>query len=102
MFRIRRVYDHVLPINKEALRQVKDILRTQFEGLSEPEVERVGEGLENPFKQRFRSVLFVAEGGRNRVLGFALVYHEPELQFCLLEYLAAARGRSGGGVGGAL
>ena len=26
MFRIRRIHDHVLPINREALRQVKEIL----------------------------------------------------------------------------
>jgi acetoin utilization deacetylase AcuC-like enzyme len=34
--------------------------------------------------------------------GFALLYHEPELKFCYLDYISAAENKTGGGIGGAL
>jgi hypothetical protein len=77
MFRIRRVYDNVTPINKEAIAQVQDILRAQFPGLSKRDIARLPEQLRNPLKYRFRSILFVAEGVRSRVIGFSLLFHEP-------------------------
>ncbi|MDX9786655.1 MAG: GNAT family N-acetyltransferase [Desulfobacterales bacterium] len=100
MIRIRRIYDDVLPGNVDTLRQVKDILRFRFSSVPEEEIESIGEKLRNPFKQRFRSVLFVAENLRNRVLGFALVLYEPDIGFCYLDWIATADIRSG--VGGAL
>ncbi len=102
MFRIRRVYDDILPLNKETIRQVKEILRGRFTGVSEEEIEQLGERLRNPFKQRFRSVLFVAENLHDRVMGFALLLDEPEIKFCFLDWIAAASGKTGGGLGGAL
>lgn len=100
MIRIRRIYDDVLPGNIDTLRQVKDIIRFRFPAVSESEIESIGEKLRNPFKQRFRSVLFVAENLRNRVLGFALMLYEPDIGFCYLDWIATADIRSG--VGGAL
>jgi acetoin utilization deacetylase AcuC-like enzyme/GNAT superfamily N-acetyltransferase len=102
MFRIRRVYDDILPLNKETIRQVKEILKTRFTDVSEEEIEQLGEKLRNPFKQRFRSLLFVAETFHNRVMGFALLLHEPEIEFCFLDWIAAASGKTGGGLGSAL
>ena len=102
MLRIRRIYDDVMPINQEILLQVKEILRTRFRAVSEEEIESIGEKLRNPFKQRFRTVLFVAETLGGRVLGFAILLHEPELGFTYLDWIAMASGRTGGGMGGAL
>ena len=102
MFRIRRIYDDILPINQEALRQIKEIMRTQFDDISEKEVESIGEKLRNPSKQQFRSILFEAESLRRKVLGFALLLHEPRLQFCFLDWIATTGARIGGGLGGAL
>ncbi|MDZ4247553.1 MAG: acetylpolyamine amidohydrolase [Dehalococcoidia bacterium] len=53
-------------------------------------------------KYRFRSVVFVAEGSKGHVEGFALVYHEPMLKFCYLDYISAAEEKTGMGIGGAL
>jgi len=102
MFRIRRIYDEILPINKDALEQVKGIMRTRFSGAREEEIEQLGQKLHNPFKQRFRPTLFVAENARNRVLGFALLLTEPQIGFTYLDWIATAEGKASGGIGGAL
>jgi hypothetical protein len=39
MFRIRRIYDNTLHINKEAVVQVQAILKQQFPGLTRDEIE---------------------------------------------------------------
>jgi GNAT superfamily N-acetyltransferase len=102
MFRIRRVYDDITPANKEAIAQVQEILRTQFPALPKRDVGKLPEQLRNPLKYRFRSILFVAEGAKGRIIGFALLYHGPILRFCYLDYLSAAERKTGGGIGGAL
>ncbi len=102
MIRIRRIYDDVLPVNRDTIRQVQEILRTRFSEVSEAEIAGLGEKLRNPFKQRFRSILFVAENLRHRVMGFAMLLHEPDIGFCYLDWIATARERTAGGVGGAL
>lgn len=102
MFRIRRIYDDLLPVNQDALRQVKDILRSRFSTVSEEEIAAIGEKLRNPFKQRFRTILFVAENAKGKVHGFALLLHEPVLDFTFLDWIVMASGRSGSGIGGAM
>jgi acetoin utilization deacetylase AcuC-like enzyme/GNAT superfamily N-acetyltransferase len=102
MFRIRRVYDDITPTNKEAITQVQEILRTQFPGLSKRDIAKLPQQLRNPLKFRFRSILFVAEGSKGRVQGFALLLHEPVLKFCYLDYISTAKRRTGGGIGSAL
>jgi len=102
VLRIRRIYDDILPINQEILVQVKDILRSRFAAVSEEEIQSIGEKLRNPFKHRFRTILYVAERLGGKVLGFALLLHEPEIGFTYLDWIAMATGRSGGGIGGAL
>jgi len=44
----------------------------------------------------------VAEGTRGRVIGFALLFHEPILKFCYLDYISAASQKTGRGIGSAL
>lgn len=102
MIRIRPIYDEILPANKEILKQVREILRNRFNSVPEEEISQIGEKLLNPFKQRFRSILFVAESLNNRVKGFAFLLHEPQIKFCYLDWIATATGRTGGGIGSAL
>jgi acetoin utilization deacetylase AcuC-like enzyme/GNAT superfamily N-acetyltransferase len=102
MFRIRRIHDDLRPLNREAIAQVEQILRDQFPLLAKSDVEKIPELLRNPLKQGFRSILYVAENARQRVQGFALISHEPELRFCFLDYISAAKRTTGGGIGGAL
>jgi acetoin utilization deacetylase AcuC-like enzyme len=102
VFRIRRVYDDITPANLDAIKQVQEILRTQFPGLSPRDINKLPEQFKNPLKYRFRSILFVAEGNRRHLDGFAILSHEPVLHFCFLDYISAAQKRTGGGIGGAL
>jgi acetoin utilization deacetylase AcuC-like enzyme len=102
MLRIRRIYDTVLPGDREAVERVQEILRTQFPGLDEEEVQKLPQQLRDPLKFRFRSILFIAEGARRILKGFALLMHAPDLQFCYLDFIASAPNKIGGGIGGAL
>ena len=67
MFRIRRIYDDTLPVEKDAIAQVQQILLEQFPLLWQEKIAELPEQLRNPLKYRFRSILLVAEGARNRV-----------------------------------
>ena len=102
MFRIRRIFDDVLPANQHTLEQVKAILRSQFELLDRQKIDRIPESLRFPFKYGFRSILYVAEDHRARVRGLAMLDHDVELNFCYLDYIASDRKLAGRGVGGAL
>jgi len=102
MFRIRRVYDDITPANQDAIKEVQNILRTQFPGVSKKDIAKLPEQLRNPLKYRFRSILFVAEGSKAKIDGFAILFHAPVLKFCYLDYISAAEQKTGGGIGGAL
>ncbi|PJA74878.1 acetylpolyamine amidohydrolase [bacterium CG_4_9_14_3_um_filter_65_15] len=102
MFRIRRIHDDLLPVNKEAIRQVQSILDEQFPGLAAGEREKIISNLRDPFAQRFRAILHVAEKQNGPIQGFALVLHEPTLNFFYLDYIASRAGLTSRGIGGAL
>jgi len=102
MFRIRRVYDDVLPNDRAAVEQVQKILHSQFDALSKADIDKLPLQLRNPLKFRFRTILLIAEGSRRVVKGFALMMHAPDLNFTYLDFLAADPKRMGGGIGGAL
>ncbi len=102
MFRIRKIFDHVLPINQYAISQVQSILRSQFHFITEDEVLKLPEKLGHPLKHGFRSILFVADDEKGVVKGFALIQHEPDLKFCFLDFISAAPRVTGRGLGGAL
>ncbi|MGE5258435.1 MAG: hypothetical protein ACM3KE_17295, partial [Hyphomicrobiales bacterium] len=102
MFRIRRIYDEVLPANRAALEQVKAIMRDRFPSVPPEEIEQFGRHLRDPFLKRFRTILFVAENLRQRVQGFAFLLHEPEIRFGYLDWIATRVGKTSGGIGGAL
>jgi acetoin utilization deacetylase AcuC-like enzyme/GNAT superfamily N-acetyltransferase len=102
MFRIRSIHDDSVPANREAIAQVQGILRNQFGQVPEEAVSKLPEQLRNPLKYRFRTILFVAEGFRGTIAGFALLMHDPELDFCYLDFISAASHRMGRGIGSSL
>jgi acetoin utilization deacetylase AcuC-like enzyme/GNAT superfamily N-acetyltransferase len=101
MFRIRRIPDDTAPHDAAALAQVQQVLREQFPDLPEAEVRRVPLALRDPMTLRFRSILFVAEQ-KGQVIGFALLLHAPDVNFCYLDFIATVKAASGRGAGGAL
>ncbi len=102
IFRIRRVFDDTVEANSDAIRQVQAILRSRFPGIRHEDVEQLPAKLHNPLKARFRPILYVSENGVGTVDGFALLLHAPDLNFCYLDYLSVAPGKSGRGLGGIL
>lgn len=102
MFKLRRVYDDLRPIDRDAVAQVQAILRAQFPEAPAKDASGLPRRLRDPLSDRFRWVLLVAEDQRAQVRGFALVAHAPDLNFCFLDYISAASLSTGGGIGGAL
>ncbi|GAB6059594.1 hypothetical protein JCM31598_27110 [Desulfonatronum parangueonense] len=77
-------------------------MREQFPLLSAEDLAKLPEQLSNPLKFRFRTILFAAEASDNRLKGFALFMHAPDLHFGYLDSISAAKLQTGAGVGGAL
>ncbi len=102
MFRIRRIADDHLPINQVKIGQIQDILRTQFNELPETDISSIPDMLKHPENYKFRMLLFVADDGKGKVLGFAVLYYAADLNFCYLDFISTAPKTSGGGIGGAL
>ncbi len=102
MFRIRRMFDAVSSANREIVSQVQQILREQLPELNSADIDKIPEQLRNSLKHRFQSILYIAEGFKRAIKGFALLSYEPNLHFCFLDYISAARLVTGAGVGGAL
>jgi len=102
MFRIRRIFDTQLAADRLIIEQIQTIMREQFPDLDPHDIEKLPQQLTNPVKHRFRASLYVAEGRRRLVQGFALLLHEPDLGFDYLDYISAASKMTGRGIGGAL
>ncbi len=102
MFRIRRIYDDILPGDKEIIVQVQNILRQQFSLLRERGVQELPDQLRNPVKYRFRSILFVADDLKGNIEGFSFLFHIPDLNICFLDYISAAKYYTGRGIGSTL
>jgi acetoin utilization deacetylase AcuC-like enzyme/GNAT superfamily N-acetyltransferase len=100
VLRIRRVYDTVSDRDRAAVEAAQEVMRSRFPDIADRLVDRLPEQLRRP-DPRFRSILFVAETSAGRVRGFALVRHAPDARIGFLDFIAAARGETGG-VGGAL
>lgn len=103
MFRIRRIYDDTLPIDRDQIQQSLSILRTQFSLVSEEEVQKILELLRKPDKRQLLAMLMVADEIKTkRVQGFALILRDIELNYFFLDYVSAMKGMTGRGTGGAL
>jgi hypothetical protein len=103
MFRIRPgFFDDISPVNLEAVRQVQEILRAQFPLLRQSDIRKIPELLLNHLKFLLKSILYVAENYKDRIEEFTFISHEPELKFCFLDYIPAAKAVTGRGIGGAL
>ena len=89
MFRIRRILDASAPANRAAISHIQDILRAQFSALDPTEIESLPEKLNNPLKYRFQSRLLIAEKRGELIQGFALMLHVPDIEFCILDFIAA-------------
>jgi len=101
MFRIRQVHDAVSPQNQLTLSAVLNIYQQAFSYYPQY-AARIAELLKFSSENEFDVILLVAEGQKNRVLGFALTFYFPRLRYGYLDYLLASPVRNTRGYGAAL
>jgi len=102
MFRIRRLYDTLTERNERVVSRVQEMLPARIRGIHSDIVAGIVDQLNNPLDNQFRTILYVAEDEKTNLSGFALLSHDPNLKFCLLDFLVASSLVPGRGVGGAL
>lgn len=84
------------------VRQVQRMLLERFPGIEPQSVDDLPKKVISGVWDRFRHMLFVADEPNKALKGFALLSHDPELNFCFLDYLSSARLDSSRGIGSAL
>jgi acetoin utilization deacetylase AcuC-like enzyme/GNAT superfamily N-acetyltransferase len=102
MLRIRKVADATTAVNRAAIEAAQKIMREQFPLMPDYDIVKLPDQLSNPLKHRFVSRLFVLENARDQTLGLALLLYAPDLDFCYLELISTALGRTGRGIGATL
>lgn len=102
MFRIRRLHDMALEIDKQAIAEVQKILKQQFPLIAQEDIDDLPSKLINPLKYQLRTIVLVAETDRRKVKGFAILQHAPDIKFSYLDFVSIAPEVTRGGVGSAL
>ncbi|MBL7139243.1 MAG: histone deacetylase family protein [Bacteroidales bacterium] len=102
MFRIHRIFDDGTELNRQAIVQVQLILKMQFPLISDQEIEKIRESLQNPLKFRFRPILYVSETAKSVVNACALMLYATDLNFCYLDYISVLPAKFSRGLGGVL
>ena len=92
----------VSPANQDAIAHVREILKAQFPLARKKDFDKIPKQLHNPLKYRYRSILFVAENGKGKVRGFAMLLHMSDVEIGCLELISTAPGKTGSGIGGIL
>ncbi|MFW3145770.1 MAG: histone deacetylase family protein [Thermoplasmatota archaeon] len=102
MFRIRRINDWTTPYNRAAVRRVQEMIRDHFQDEREENILKIPSSLHDPILLKYRSIIFIAEGSNNEILGAAIMLHFPDIKFCYLDYIFSSSWRAGRGIGSAL
>ncbi len=102
MFRIRTLTDAVAPANVRAIAEIQEIIREQFPDMPARDFEKIPAQISDPITHQFVTQVMVAEDGRGRIRGFAILLVDPVLRFGYLELIAASKLGVGSGVGAAL
>jgi len=101
MFKIRQIHKTSLNKDKMALSMVLNIYQKAF-SYYPLYAQKMAQYLKSSSKYDFEIVLMVAEGLKDRVLGFTLSFYFPKLKTAYLDYLATDPKRSARGYGSAL
>ncbi|KPK34456.1 MAG: hypothetical protein AMJ66_03725 [Betaproteobacteria bacterium SG8_40] len=101
MFRIRQIHSAHSPQDQMALAAVMGIYEKAFPHYVQY-TATIAELLKFSSKNDFDVVLLVAEGDKERILGFTLSFYFPRLKYAYLDYVASDPSRSPRGYGVAL
>ena len=102
MFRIRKLSNPFLDVNRRAMEKVRQIIRKQFPDIQEEKINELSEQMVDPLKYHYQATLIIAEDFNETIRGFALLLYMPDLEFCFLDFLAVSPGKPSSGIGGAL
>ena len=102
MIRIRKILDDKSILNKNAISQIKEILKDQFELHEANDLEKLSTKLTNPLYYQARSTIFVIEGMKKNVKAFAMLLNLTDLYMCYLEWISTSIKELGIGLGGIL
>jgi len=101
MFRIRQIHSAHTPQDQIALAAVMGIYEKAFPHYQQY-TATIAELLKFSSQQDFEVILLVAEGDKDRILGFTLSFLFPRLKYAYLDYVASDPSRSPRGYGVAL
>jgi len=102
MFRIRKITNPYLEGNKQAMERIKEIIRLQFPGLLEKQIEDVSTQMIDPVKAKYNTSIVIADDFRGNIRGFAILLFMSDLKFCYLDLMSVTPGRATSGVGGSI
>jgi acetoin utilization deacetylase AcuC-like enzyme/GNAT superfamily N-acetyltransferase len=101
MFKIRQIHDANSPQNQLALASVLKIYQEAFSYYPQY-AARIAELLKFTSELKFDVILLVAQGRKDRVLGFALTFYFARERYAYLDYILASPKRNARGYGAAL
>jgi acetoin utilization deacetylase AcuC-like enzyme/GNAT superfamily N-acetyltransferase len=102
MLRIRKVQDDTTAANTTVIHEAQSIMRRQFPGISDADIDKLPDQLRDPISHGFVSRLFVAEDAHDKLHGLALLLLFSDIGVAYLELISAAPGGSGRGIGDVL
>ncbi|HEY9114281.1 MAG TPA: hypothetical protein VIN10_06245 [Bacteroidales bacterium] len=102
MFRIRRILSDRSEVDRNAIKQTREIIESQFADISADKLDLIPHQLRDSLRFKLQTSLFVAESSSGAVQGFALLMYAPDLHFAFLDFIASKKSSTSGGIGGAL
>ena len=102
MFRIRKITNPFLEGNMQAMERIKEIIRLQFPGIMEKQIEDISIQMINPVKAKYHTSVVIADDFRGNIRGFAILLFMSDLKFCYLDLMSVTPGRATSGVGGSI
>lgn len=101
MLKIRQIHDLSSKQNATEFNQVLEIYEQAFSYYPQY-TKKIAELFNEEVKKDFIITLFVIEGNKARIKGFALIFFFPELKYAYLDYIAIQKSASYRGYGAAL
>ncbi len=102
MFRIRKITNPNLQGNLQAMEKIRDIIRIQFPGIREAQIDDISGHMTDPVTSRYHTTVVLADDFRGNIRGFAILMYMSDLKFCYLDLLAVTPGQPTSGVGGSI
>ena len=102
MFRIRKITNPHLEGNRQSMEHINEIIRLQFPGIAEKQIEDISRQMISPVEMKFQTSIILADDFRGAIRGFAILLFMSDLRFCYLDLLSVNPKKPTSGVGGSI